>query len=384
MNILWLTVFISGVVPIIYGLNVMNIQEPIETRHIWTYVPYSTMTNAANLSMKLTAFGTINALEPVNASIDLDWFAPALENPEFSIYFWGANPIPLPSDERLLPYTSKIDLDHDQTMPERHFCANTTIVWTTSGIFGATVEETNSTSTAVKTYNVTQLVEIGPSDAPTRFRETKISEGFQWLEVGLVVALGSTFIYELSTRWGKGEISKKPDLDLLLIDPNGNTSKEIIVEPSFEKQVVKTEFQWIAELPNIFGEKKPEPDLVPIGIEITNIGENPAYGIRVFLRFPTECELLDKHGVTGGLSILPRNYKPTSGGLHVDEDNKNEARAWIDELGNDLMMNDFDKIYVRFPQKEQNYKVTACLIQNNYPPKDSVFTIRVRPKQMKK
>lgn len=197
------------------------------------------------------------------------------------------------------------------------------------------------------------------------------------------------------------EVSRRPELELRLLDDEGNATDEIkaqpiIVKTKYVKRKPKTRVD-LAALPqsaalaalmknaqaftsmsSVFGPKEPPKDLVPIGIEVTNIGEIPAEGIRIFLNFPEECELVDVQGVSGGLRPFVSN--PNNGGLFVDDDNKSIARAWIDILGNDLTIGKFEKVYVRFPEKEQDYLIKARITQHRFPPSEYEFKIKVTPK----
>jgi hypothetical protein len=193
----------------------------------------------------------------------------------------------------------------------------------------------------------------------------------------------------------KEEIIKKPKLELLLVDSEGNTGKKITVQPTFTKiKKVKTKVPpTLSYLPQMFklakqyqsllypfGKKEPTQDLVPIGIEVSNMGEAPAHGIRIFLQFPESCELIEQREAIGDFAFLiTPKHKPTSGGLFVDRENRSEAWAWIETLGNDLTMRKFDKVYVRFPPTEQEYKVTARITQHNFPPEDFEFIVSVKP-----
>jgi len=133
--------------------------------------------------------------------------------------------------------------------------------------------------------------------------------------------------------------------------------------------------QALASISSLYGPREPPKDLVPVGIEITNVGEIPAEGIRIFLKFPEECELVSEYDAIGALS--PNN--PTSGGLFVDEDNKSEASAWIDVLGNDLTMRKFREVYVRFSEKSQEYLIKARITQHRFPPTNYEFKIMIDP-----
>jgi len=195
------------------------------------------------------------------------------------------------------------------------------------------------------------------------------------------------------------EVSKRPELELRLLDDEGNAPEVIKAQPIIVKtKYVKTKpksrvdlatlphsaalavalmknAQAFASINSLYG-KKPQKDLVPIGIEVTNMGKIPAEGIRIFLNFSEECELVDEHEAIGGFV----SYRKDNSGLFVDKDNKSVAYAWIDTLGNDLTMRKFQKIYVRFPEKEQTYLIKAHITQHRFPPSEFEFTIKVDPK----
>jgi len=174
---------------------------------------------------------------------------------------------------------------------------------------------------------------------------------------------------------------KKPKLELRLIGPEGNVGNEITVQPKFvkiKKEKVKSPpplplyTKQMAELSRVissfpFLQKKPSEDLVPIGIQLSNIGEAPAYGVRVFLKFPEDCKLYEEHEVVGGLERLLRGSSSTVGLFLTNE---HEAKARVEVLGNDLQVENFEKIYVRFPEKEQECTVKARVTQYNFPLKN--------------
>lgn len=192
---------------------------------------------------------------------------------------------------------------------------------------------------------------------------------------------------------------KKPELELFLVDEVGNATRTIHANPTIIKKkhikrkssvdlypagVVELlkQAQALSIFPNLYGTREPPKDLVPIGIGIANVGEVPAQGIKVFLEFPEDCKLIPESDAIGGLAQFVQN--PTSGGLFVDDEDKTVARAWIDSLGNDLVMRKFGKIYVRFPEKEQEYEIKARIIQHSFPPKNFEFSVSVKPKVIEK
>jgi hypothetical protein len=187
---------------------------------------------------------------------------------------------------------------------------------------------------------------------------------------------------------------KKPELELLLINEEGDAVKEICAEPTFVRKIRRSvkpsgmsgilAFQRQAmllasmtRLATIGEEREPPKDMIPIGIQITNAGEVPAQGIRISLRFPTNCRVMDEHDVIGGFRI--GRPGANSGGLFADTE-KFEAYAWIDTLGNDLTMRSFEKVYVRFPETEQQYKIQGGVTQYSFPPTDFQFSITIKPK----
>jgi hypothetical protein len=151
-------------------------------------------------------------------------------------------------------------------------------------------------------------------------------------------------------------MTKKPKLKLLLIDEEGNADMEIIVRPVFSKKRVKP---LLDELRKVDWQ-----GIVPIGIEISNVGDVPVYDIQIFLEFPRECELFSKTDVdfpfTGDFKVeIPSRKKPTEGGFYISPGNKSEARAWVEILRNGHKIRQFDDVYVRFPEAEQKYKIRA-------------------------
>ena len=194
-------------------------------------------------------------------------------------------------------------------------------------------------------------------------------------------------------------VSKQPELELLLIDEEGNASREIHTQPTIIKkkfverspsEVPFPVLESFTELskqirlldrPGILFPKEPSQDLVSIGIEVSNVGEILAQGIQIFLKFPEDCKLFSEFEVRGGL--LLGQSPSTSGGLFVDNEGGYQASAWIDSLGNDLTMKQFKKVYVRFPD-EGTYQVTATITQHNFPPTDFEFSIIVKPEIIEK
>lgn len=239
----------------------------------------------------------------------------------------------------------------------------------------------------------------------TRYRKlphaVKTKEGnVFFIRAGSTVRKAETYeIALLFEGTSEKEIPKTPMLELQLLDLDDNTkdvieAKPIIIKkkyvkrPSYPQFTYETELaklmvqtQGINILTQMYGQKEPPKDLVPIGIEIGNIGEIPAEGIKIFLKFPDECELVSEYdaiGSSGILSIFDKN--PTSGGLFIDDKKKSEASAWIDVLGNDLIMRHFKKVYVRFPEGRHEYKVRASITQFGYPSTQFEFKIIIDAK----
>jgi hypothetical protein len=185
------------------------------------------------------------------------------------------------------------------------------------------------------------------------------------------------------------EIIKEPRLELSLLDSEGKPTKNICVTPTFtliKKEITKSPLKatkpiWFAfpEIYNPFATKKPSEDLVPIRISITNEGERVAAGIYIFLYFPPECELIPEREFSGFIASIVKT-KPKSGGLYVDSENKSEAWAWVDVLGNGLTKNRFDEVYVRFKPEEREYVIKASVTQHNYPMVKFEFSVSVKPK----
>jgi len=226
----------------------------------------------------------------------------------------------------------------------------------------------------------------------TRFRTlphaVKTDNGrVYFIRVGTTVREASPIELALLFESSKEEIVKKPDLELLLVDsitasPVFTKVKKIKVE--MPPIPFSTSFETIKNLSNLaslypFAEKEPSPDLVPIGIQLSNMGQAPAQEIRIFMEFPDGCELIDKYEAIGGLRLPLSRGKPTFGGLYVRKD-RLEAVAWMDSLGNDLVMSNFDEVYVRFPAEEKEHKIKARVVQNYFPPKDFEFTVTINPR----
>ena len=172
----------------------------------------------------------------------------------------------------------------------------------------------------------------------------------------------------------------------LFMDFEGDAVKEIHAEPTFVKKIVKksvspsmqpgilTSLAPLLSHVATFGEEKEPPkDMILIGMQITNSGDVPAQGIRVSLRFPANCRVMEEHDVTGGIRI--GQPQANSGGLFVDTE-ESEAYAWIDTLGNDLTMRSFEKVYARFPETEQQYRIQGHITQYGFLPPITNFRSR--------
>jgi|GEM_PF-3107539 len=182
---------------------------------------------------------------------------------------------------------------------------------------------------------------------------------------------------------------KSPELELALLDGEGNPANSIVVSPTFtvvKKEKTSSPFKataqrpWFVNInPKLYGIREPSEDLVPIRISIANEGEVVANGVKIFLHFPKESELFSKHEVLDGLITSIARARPTYGGLSVDPANRTEARAWIDELGNDIIIDKFDEVYVKFRSEEYECKIKASVTQYNFPTKDFEFVVAVKP-----
>lgn len=217
----------------------------------------------------------------------------------------------------------------------------------------------------------------------------KTKEGkVYFIRVGTTVRQASehelAFLFESS----KSEREKKPKLQLMLIDDNGKESPEITVHP---KYIVVEEVKRVNPNPLVkaltpsnpynflegistsalstFTEKEPASDLVPISVIISNVGESPAEGIKINLNFPEECELFERYDVVGGFPIA------NSSGFFIDRKRKNHVYAIVDKLGNDDSDDDFEEVYVKFPQEDVEYNIEAKVTHDNYPPED--YNLRV-------
>ena len=202
----------------------------------------------------------------------------------------------------------------------------------------------------------------------------------------------TTAARETLVKASRERIVKMPRIGLLLIDEEGNASNTINVQPIIVKikyverkeplpQIDYAEIlKKMAEATQLFAPRIPDKDLVPIRIQISNDGELPAQNINVFLEFPEECELVEKKDAIGSIFRVPPS-RITQSGLYIDGKDEKTARAWLARLGNDLVTNKFDEIYVRFPtEEEKEYKLDATVIQDNYPPTFYEFKILVEPK----
>ena len=128
----------------------------------------------------------------------------------------------------------------------------------------------------------------------------------------------------------KRRFVKEPNLDLLLLDSEGNTKKSIHTKPIYERikrvkrksklmmmnPAIEATLKVLNGLTPLRPEIRPD-DIVQIGISITNKGEAPATNIRIFLTFPPECELIPESRFTFGAIAHVAN--PKSGGLYTEK-----------------------------------------------------------------
>jgi hypothetical protein len=186
---------------------------------------------------------------------------------------------------------------------------------------------------------------------------------------------------------GRPEPIKRPRLELSLVDTSGSLTNSILAQPTIVKvQKIRTTeasspLYFASLLPKIalpsslFVEREPSPDLVPIDIEVSNSGEALAEGIRIWLHFPGGCELVSEHEATRKLTAVPRR---SFGGLYVDDEDETVARAWIDILGNDVSLR-LDRVYVRFPEREETFNIEAKVTLHNFPPETFRFSVTIKP-----
>lgn len=198
---------------------------------------------------------------------------------------------------------------------------------------------------------------------------------------------------ELATLFeaSREEVAKKPILELSLLDETRRAVKEITASPLYtitKKVNVPYPQPFVSALealrgfsvPDIFQIKEPSPDLVPIRIRLSNAGQAPAKEIMISMEFSEAYELKDRYEVLGGLTIAGLGSKPTHGGLYRSSKNKSMAVAWLDDLGNDLVMDNFDEVYVKFPAEVKEYRIRASVVQNYYPPTEFQFTVKITPR----
>lgn len=212
----------------------------------------------------------------------------------------------------------------------------------------------------------------------------------------LVVLLECLYFY--SRKLKDRTPTKEPELDLKLVDAEGNASEDISVQPIFVrvvKEVVKRSeigypilrlsatMSALGQLTAFkpFAKREPAEDLVPVNIQVSNNGTAPATEILVYLDFPEECELQSESQAIGGFSSI---WRRSHGGLDIEDDNRSRATAWIHELGNDLAVSKFSPVYVKFPEREEEYSVKATIIQHNFPPESIVCHINVKPEVKEK
>jgi hypothetical protein len=185
----------------------------------------------------------------------------------------------------------------------------------------------------------------------------------------------------------------KPELMFRFLDKNKDPVDALYAEPLYikekivEKQATTSYMKMVRTLSGTsramsvsgFVERKPDPDLVPIKISLSNEGTIGARDIHVFLKFPEDCEVISSRDVKGGGLLVPNVTKSYSG-LYVSA--KNIAQATIDSLGNDLIFSGWTPIYVRFPEKEQEYEILISIIQEGWPKIEFIKTIKIVPQSI--
>jgi hypothetical protein len=193
---------------------------------------------------------------------------------------------------------------------------------------------------------------------------------------------GGQIAYQI-TNITTGGPELEPDLDVYFIDENGNPSDDLLVQPVYyielEKPVKRSKMFSGLDVSKIltsgFIPKTPDPDLVSINIGIENKGTTSAENIHIFLEFPEDCSLITKADATRDhISFIRTNIN----GLYVGK-KENIAAGRLNELGNDLSYEEYDPIYVRFPEKEEMVSILASIIQKGKPPIEKKLKVFVKP-----
>jgi len=168
---------------------------------------------------------------------------------------------------------------------------------------------------------------------------------------------------------------KEPDLQVFLLDENEKPCLELTVKPLYvnEKVLKKKASTTFEKLQKAQNELQ---NLIPINVLLSNDGSKGAENIHIFLEFPPDCELLTEHDARGGIALLTTQ----NGYAGFSINDKNNAVATKDHLGNDLVFYNFSPIYVRFPAKENDVKLQISICQEGFPRKDIDAVIHVQPK----
>jgi hypothetical protein len=234
------------------------------------------------------------------------------------------------------------------------------------------------------------MIEVSPYETRLEIQTGERNIGITLVGIGVTSIVALLLIYLARTLTPAEERTiKKPQLELFLTDHQGNPVREVFAQPTYVRKkkvpgdaaampAMRTMTEMIARIQPVifpFGHKEPGADLVPIGIEISNVGEAPAESLMISIDFPEGCELLSKCEAAGGLPLITAARR----GLFVDSEER-EAWATVDILGNDLTMKDFDQAYVRFPEKEESYRIGAKITQHNFPPEEFTFMVHIKPK----
>lgn len=194
---IWLALVSGAIFLIVRGLCIMNLGEMTETRQIEAFVHDLDGMYIGNLTTKISSIGAITALERVSVSIDVDWLHPLDRNSTFSAEFEGAYAeFVFPLNDTATLMTATVPLMRNWTMPETHLESrgNSTLVWTGSGSYGATIKQTNTENMLIE-YNTTLTIDVESLEKADQCRAERNSTGLQWIAIGSALVIGSSFLY---------------------------------------------------------------------------------------------------------------------------------------------------------------------------------------------
>jgi hypothetical protein len=229
----WVLALFIGALIAFFGSQVMNSAQLKQTATAWTHITNSDGTEVGNLTLKLSSLGQIAELEPINASVDLNWFDSSSTNSTFLIEFQGAIEGPKAVyNETLQPQNAKVMLSNHSARVE--------LVWIVSGDVGLTIQEMDQ-QRLLSTYTVAPFIRVESRETIDTMKMNSVKQGLQLMASGTMIVIGSSLLYGtsilLGRRFGTDQPESTPDSHETLFKKMRHR-KEILVKilclpPSF-------------------------------------------------------------------------------------------------------------------------------------------------------